>query len=787
MDNLNPNIQSPDFKFQQVIGQCRDLTLIELSALISKMYDHAEPALLEFADKAESNAIRSLFIEASLNVRDKRSLVEQTFQKEISKGYANFLHKRPSTINEDEPVQLRHTQWSLVDKTDLEDGIALQKITYKTNNIYYKEIYAYTQRMTLIQGGQKLADRDLPASPLHIMNAFKSAISKIEIDSRTKIIMYVLFEKYVMKKIGSIYDECNALLIEAGIFPNLKPVINKAAIEQEKRPSISKPGISTPENSSLTARDNENTAPSSVATHNKKETGSTTDTKAATETETLSSELLNAISSLLISHRQNNPEYAPSTPTPGAAPIEMASKATLLQQISNIQPTTSKTTAVATNASTLSTDGSPHASIPKLEVDQVFIEGLRNSLTEERNKLFNGIDRRRIPTADMNTIELVGMLFEQMLDDPVLPNAAKTLLCHLHTPYLKAAILDVNTLTSEDHPTQQLMNLMIRVGSQWIDEMNLDFGIYTHLREIIDSILANFDENLQIFEDLHKELQAHAAKLEQKSSAIERRSQEAAQGRDKFEKARAQAMQTIKDCTETDRQLPDIALQFFKHSWTDKLILIILRDPNFKDSEIWRESLQIIDEILELLYAEPDDKKSIPFRKRLDALRKNIEHSLSALGNYQQVDIDTLIKLINGTLTAEEKKHAAETISATPESTKESLGIDSQILTFSDEELEMLQTLENTKCGTWFEYIINGRKGKRRIKLSWYSPATKKYMFVDHNGIQAAVMSAHILVKDLCEGNARILGRTNIPFVSQAFRAIKDKLQKSLNTQPAPT
>jgi len=786
MDSLNLNIQSPDFKFQQVVGQCRDLTLIELSSLLSEMYSHAEPALLEFADKAESNAIRSVFIEASLNIRDKRSLVEQTFQKEISKGYANFLHKRPSIPEEDEPASPQHTQWSLVDKTDLEDGIALQKIAYKANNIYYKEIYAYTQRMTLIQGGKKLADRDLPASPLHIMNAFKTAITRIAVDSRTKIIMYALFEKYVMKCMGRIYDDCNALLIEAGIFPNLKSIISKATLEQKKphTDTPSKSASPTPENRGgfTPSEGNKNlTQPTSEAAQKESSTTS--------EPETLGSELLNAISSLLISHRQNDPKHAPLTPASGAsaAPIEMVSKANLLQQINSIQPSISKTMDRAVEASIAAqSSGDPqHTAIPRLQVDQVFIEGLRNTLTEERNKLFNGIDRRRIPTADLNTIELVGMLFEQVLDDPVLPNTAKTLLCHLHTPYLKAAILDSNTLTSEDHPTQQLMNLMIRVGSQWIDEMNLDVGIYAHLREIIDSILANFEENLQIFEDLYQELRAHAAKLEQKSAAIEKRSQEAARGRDKFENARTQAMQAVKDCTETHKQLPDIALQFFKHVWTDKLILIILRDPNFKDSEIWRESLQIIDEILELLNVGADEKDSIPFRNRLDVLRKDIEQSLSTLGNFHQVDVDTLFKLLCGTLTTEEEKRATDAIANTSESTKESLGIDSQILAFTDEELEMLQTLESVKCGTWFEFRVNNRKGKRRIKLSWYSPATKKYMFVDHNGIQATVMSANVLVRDLCEGNARILGRTQIPFVSQAYRAIKDKLQQTLNAQPA--
>jgi len=781
MDSLNPNIQSPSLRYQQVTGQCRDLALITLSALLNEMYNHAEPALLEFADKAESNAIRSLFIEASQNVRGMRSLVEQTFQKEISKGYANFLHKQhPSMPEEIKPKAPKATQWSLVDKTDLEDGIALQKIAYKTNNLYYKEIYAYTQRMALIHGGTKLADQDLPASPMHIMHAFKTAISKIEMDSRTTLIMYALFEKYVMKSIGSIYHESNQLLIEAGIFPNLKPIISKnPATEQVKTDTSIKPD--TPAYNGSAAPRSESKGSSTFPESGEKESK---EGNAQSAPETLSSELLNSISSLLISHRQQDPSYGSLAPSSDAAPIEMASKSTILKQISNIQPSISKTISPITTP-VQPVDGSQQATIPKLQVDQVFIEGLRNTLTEERSKLFDGVDRRRIPTADMNTIELVGLLFEQVLDDPVLPNAAKALLCHLHTPYLKAAILDAQTLTLEGHPTQQLLNLMVRVGSQWIDEMDLNVGIYSHLREIIDSILANFEDNMQIFEDLYNELQTHAIKLEQKASAIEKRSQEAARGRDKFESAKAQAVQTIKDRTEACPRTPDIVLQFLKHIWTDKLILIILRNPNFKDSEIWRETLQIIDTILELVGTDSAEKESLQFSKQLNILRSDIEHSLSTLGDYHQGDVDTLFKLLSGKLTEAEEQRTTAAMAATPESTKDSLGIDSQILSFTDEELKMLQKLENVKRGTWFEYLINGRTSKRRIKLSWYSPATKKYMFVDHNGIQATVMSANALVQDLCSGKARILGRTQIPFVSQAFRAIKDKLQQALTAQPA--
>ena len=39
-------------------------------------------------------------------------------------------------------------------------------------------------------------------------------------------------------------------------------------------------------------------------------------------------------------------------------------------------------------------------------------------------------------------IELVGMMFEYMLNDDEIPNVAKAELSRLHTPYLKVAIID---------------------------------------------------------------------------------------------------------------------------------------------------------------------------------------------------------------------------------------------------------------------------------------------------------------------------------------------------------
>ena len=61
-------------------------------------------------------------------------------------------------------------------------------------------------------------------------------------------------------------------------------------------------------------------------------------------------------------------------------------------------------------------------------------------------------------------IDLVGMLFDFILDDDNLPDTCKTTLSHLHTPYLKVALQDKALFTQHHHPARRLLNAMAQAG-----------------------------------------------------------------------------------------------------------------------------------------------------------------------------------------------------------------------------------------------------------------------------------------------------------------------------------
>ena len=89
----------------------------------------------------------------------------------------------------------------------------------------------------------------------------------------------------------------------------------------------------------------------------------------------------------------------------------------------------------------------------------------------------------------------------------------------------------------------------------------------------------------------------------------------------------------------------------------------------------------------------------------------------------------------------------------------------------------LTQELTKLEFGTWFEFVSNGQS--RILKLSWFSPTTHNYMFVDHQGQRVAVKPLTLLASEMEQGLARIVSPERaIPLMDRALTAIYRVLQR---------
>lgn len=748
--------------YHQLIRSCKGQLLVHLTVKLNILFEKIEPTFINFAEKANSNKIQTEFFDALVLIKSSREQMEHDFRDAVIKGFENFSKGQhisyPTSRIEGEDMEV-------VDNEDLEKHLAIQNMISKTRADCHQQLYALRQRLAVTRGGEQLEERDIPTCPEHITAALETATDGLELNKQHTLIIYLLFDKLVMREMGEIYDSFNDLLVEAGIFPNLKL--------SPKTPPLQRTSGNHPAASGgQTGRQGPSGAPSAQgATSNAPNQGSP-----QASTDPLGDEIFESIRSLMTLRRANNPEYRnhPAIVSEGDAGVSSNSTA-LISAISSLQS--------SADLSLLPSDEDDQDMPLGIELDTDLIRRARETLVTERVRLYETLKKERIKTVDLDTIELVGMLFEKVLDEQTLPNIAKTLISRLHTPYLKAAILDHHSLVDTNHISRRLLNLLVDAGKNWIDEEDLRRGIYYPIQESIHLILTTFNDDFDVFENQHNIITNLINQLEARAKVVEERNHEAARGREKLESARGRVHQVIADCCRG--QTPHQVVQHFLfHAWLDRMILMVLRNSAAEQGDEWTEALETINQVLQANRAVDNPEDLAWLSQNLPMLKKRIEEAIASLGEYHQPDVTALFNLFDSYLQTAPSpgKRRQATQRPVAAARKQPAKVKkSPAVTLSTEEQEIIDHLSKVEFGTWFQ--LQDDKGiQRRLKLSWFSPVTSKYMFVDRFGIQALIIPINNLMHQIESGKANIMEDPELPFFDRAMLSINTMLKKAFST-----
>ena len=794
-----------DESHRRTLLECRDLSLVFFTAQLDDMFSNVNDVLWDFADKAETNEFQRRFIDAATIVTGGRSDLEFIYRELISKGFSDFAAGRHiADIFDNVPREYSDKdELELVSRNAIEEYVAIRNIVDKTKSNCFQHLYALGQRLSLIRGGTKVNDFDIPAGPLHSVYSFSKAIQSLELAMDINLVLFFLFEKYVMKEMRHVYERYNERLAEAGIFPNLKIVAPKVPHSKN---------VEKHEEEDSKDQDTEEFVPTGIGQQRPMSTGQPGEnTGPAAEGSgqgiSLGEEIFSSICSLLTMRRKNDPLYElhPEL-NPNAPPVVMATRPALVAAIGDIQTALSKSYAPVSSLGALDD--------PDFHIDSKILEQYQQNPFEEQDKLFGGVERRRIPTADLDTIELVGMLFEYVLNDKDLPNIVKALVSHLHTPFLKVAVIDQRFLVDDQHVARKLLDLMLDAGRNWVDEKNLPQGAFYPMERQVERIIHEFQEDISLFEEILEDFRKDVDVLEQKASAAEERAREAERGRDRLEAARRQAKKVIVKRI-ANRELPGAMKRFLFQIWMYRMTLMLVRNPNAEETNAWDKAVMIIDTLLWTLDVPSDKAKQKKLREIFPALKRQIEKGLASVSDYYEPEAQALFDLLlsyqqeeakqpeapihpeeaalqDEVTQAEEVKPEQPVLESAEEEQLASLVqheehldeippiVEEDEAVLTPQEEVMALRLRNTEFGTWFE-ILDAKTGKpRNVKLSWFSPLTKRYMFVDRNGVQVVVKPLKALVKEMSEDTAQIIEPPGVSFFNLAMQSIKEMLERAM-------
>jgi hypothetical protein len=750
---------------------CHEMTLNHLKPQIQKMFENCHLALLEFSEKAQSGTSQIQFMEAGNIIKNNRASIEGVFYDELKQGFTRFkrsCNQESMTGRAEFHAFCSDEQLTLISKEDTDIQVAIQNMVSSASLGSTAELTGIRQRLAVLNNGCKLQEKQIPAGPDALARAFHKAAAELVLEHESKLIVYLLFDKFVLSKSCPLYEKYNDRLLKAGLLQNLK-------YEARKNPNAPLPRRKQEQQSRQNPDDNQPVTGDNPASSGK----------------TLGDELIDNILDLM---SQNNPNTLRAHANP-VAQAELVSALHKVQQ--NIDHNDALTHAATAPAEAVTGKQS--------------IENMVAHLSTEREQLFQGLDRRCLPPVDTQMIDLIGMMFEYMLNDDEIPNMAKAELSRLHTPYLKVAILDKTLFTDNSHPAHRLLNDLARAGAHWVFEGNPDRGIFPCMRKIVMRIILDFKNDLGIFTELLNVLHTSLDDLDNKAVVIEEHSRQAAKGKEKLELARLCADSQIEK-TVSKHTVPNAVRQMLGDVWRDKLMFIYLREAGADQSDIWRLATQTMESILWCVEPRTTIEEQENLRDRHTEVCTQIKQSIETLSAYGHSDTASEVALIREyTQAAINATDLSTSSTGNPEDTAHRdvpqdipANVENNTVTIAPaiaahkeeqhtshsgvdelarETAAAMDELDALQFGTWFNLYKDTEHGPVHAKLSWYSKISGNYMFVDSMGIKVAVIMRRELADLLVSGQAEIITEGQRPLIRRAMETIRRMLVNDQTTQ----
>jgi len=760
MSESNPRSGVPE-QFAATLEKCERRAASVVNANLEMLLDNAGPAFIEFAQKAQSDQVQAGFFSARGSLLARRGDVQQVFNRWFFRAFRELGLPLPKSPGPSGQLDRDAAEWSLVGDSEMDEMVATQNLIARAREKHFSELYALRQRLSLVNRGHLLDERRVPAGPYHLVHSFRHAIADLDLEIKARVILYALFDRFVLRDLKTLYDELNEILIADGILPHLKHVLNPHRTKAAAPEKVT----GTPEDRETRQQDRA----AEDAAHDLSQIG-------------LGDALFASILQLMASKRVAAGSAADvgrgASSDHSRGDTNAASHAVLVSAIGDIQ---------MSSESPYRRAFVDREAAAKLEADGSFVESAKSILTAQREQIFTQVNPQQLAQIDADTIDVVGLLFEYMLNDAALPNVAKALVSRLHTAYLKAALIDASLLDDASHPARQLLDLMVEAGGYYVDERDPNWGIFPALRETVERILASFTDNITIFQSLLEDLTAKVTAVQRKIVTLEQRSRQAAEGRERFQIAKQKVAEAIDQRTQPPWVLQEVKA-FLSKAWSNQLVFVLLRDPDGERGEDWERALRVADDLAALCDRQAWALQRKDVEASLHGLHDEIELTLDTLGAHKPADWPPLAALLlrPEILFRRVMECPSEPLGAKARSgDREAHEPGADVAPADAQAQQFIEQLRTMPFGTWFEFDARDGGPRRRLKLSWHSPITETYMFVDRAGVKAEAFTMPELALQLAAGRATIMARPQQPFVERALNAIMQMLRgSSMPRQP---
>ncbi len=415
----------------------------------------------------------------------------------------------------------------------------------------------------------------------------------------------------------------------------------------------------------------------------------------------------------------------------------------------------------------------PEAYAKALAGELRLADAIRSELADGARRL--GLDPKRtgLGEADQEAIDLVGLLFESLFQTHAQLQRSRRLYARLVLPYVKVALLDEALFVEREHPARRLLDAITEACEGNDGTTPQDRELLKHAASAAHRVVADFNEDLAVFELASVELEALLQQQRQRVDAIERRAAEAVHGRERLLQARLQANAAV---ARRLAQVPVTAVvgDFLVDYWQHHVLQTLLRDG--LESQRHRDALALGEAMV-----EADRVASMghgpAVADLLISLQPDIAECLSSSG----LDAAASREWMAGLVRALARPDVPRSLHELPEAPQAEEDASSLHLVRGIDALDfdpaVAEQMRRLKPGDWMR-LVDPDSEPVAAKVAWASPLTARFLLVNRRGGRVLVASAEQLAALVKQGRLEP-GTEQAPF-DAAMQQMRQRLDRAV-------
>jgi len=733
---------------------------LHMAKVMQGMFDTADDALFKMAESSDDGVDKNLYFDSMRVIRLQRKSMEETFFNELENYVLCFEHDLDNEKKEINWVDVSVDSMELISESDLEINLATDNLIQKIRSLYAFDLSALDKRMAYLINNKHIETPTTPFSAEVLVKSFVKAAEVVQLTLEIQLIVMKLFDLHCIHNLSDLYSSINTLFISENVLPVIKQEIIKT-----KQASSSLQNNNQCESANLS--DVANIMGSSVSIM-------------PMSSDQLSTPMWTQLQQLInlqrrtgdLANDQNS--WQPNITNPNQVSLESA----------HDLRSTPEVVSALTDIQSMSFDEVPEGGA--YAVGNFLRVQLRQANDGEHGKLLNPIDN--------DLIDIVSLIFEYILDDPYLPMTAKASIARLQIPMLKVAMLDKDLFSMNGHPARYLLNLLASTAVGIDDSGGLDHPILNKINEIVETILANFTDDMHLFSEITVQLNEFISEHQDNEQRACKDLSQIQHEKEELALAKAWVKETLSQHL-IGRELPKPVVDIILGPWKDVMLETYLQQGEL--SQLWKTQIRFIDV---LCWSVEPNKHNLD-RKKLGVIIQQLVATLrdgfeliempeqeldiifSTLEPYHMASVglglsDCLVEddserlktiFVDGTnqdSINEDSKHDHEEKVVLEEIVLEDWGPAKDLDQVEDEYLELARHLE---MGKWVEFT-NENGTTRRAKLAWKSDLLGEFTFLNWKFDVVADKSLHELANDLRHGHARVVN--DVPLMDRALSAV---------------